>query len=88
MKKLLDVYLHEIYAGKLFHNDVGRLEFTYDPLYIAENKPILSISLPLQAETFKEKIAKPFFSGLLPDDQARQTHTFTRLRSAQHNHIP
>lgn len=72
MKKLLDVYLHEIYAGKLFHNDVGRLEFTYDPSYIAEKKPALSVSLPLQPETFKEKIAKPFFSGLLPDDQARK----------------
>lgn len=71
MKKLLDVYLHETYAGKLYHNDVGRLEFTYDPSYIAENKPALSVSLPLQPETFKEKIAKPFFSGLLPDDQAR-----------------
>lgn len=71
MKKILDVYLHEIYVGQLFHNDVGRLEFTYDPAYLTEENPPLSVSLPLQVKTFTEKSTKPFFSGLLPDDQAR-----------------
>jgi len=54
-------------AGILVKNPEG-YAFTYDPVYLkkAEALPI-SLSLPLQAESFESKELFPFFDGLLPE---------------------
>lgn len=69
--KILDVYLHDIFAGELSQEQSGKLRFSYDSNYVAQKRPALSLSLPLQAESFGEKPVKAFFSGLLPESMAR-----------------
>jgi serine/threonine-protein kinase HipA len=71
MSRVLDVYLHEILAGKLLQEDTGQLSFHYDDAYIASKGLPISLSMPLSATRYGEKIARPFFSGLLPDDVLR-----------------
>ncbi len=52
--------------------DMGQLSFRYLPKWLESKsaKP-LSQSLPLVAEPFGDKIAKPFFAGLLPEGDKR-----------------
>lgn len=78
MTRILDVYLHEKKAGQLVQNDDGALGFAYAPEYLADNNnAAISVSMPLGEEPFPDKIARPYFSGLLPDERARK-----RLASA------
>ncbi|MFZ4379975.1 MAG: type II toxin-antitoxin system HipA family toxin [Polynucleobacter sp.] len=52
--------------------DEGYLSFRYLPQWLeSKNAKPLSQSLPLRAEPFGDKIAKPFFSGLLPEGNKR-----------------
>ncbi len=71
MSKVLDVYLHDIYAGELIQDDSGDLSFLYDSNYFNNNHLAISVSMPLQKELYKGKVVKAFFSGLLPDDLAK-----------------
>lgn len=72
MSRILDVYLHEIFAGKLTQNDAGQLLFAYDETYLSiPDLPQISISLPKIPGTYKENNVRSFFSGLLPDENAR-----------------
>ena len=72
MNRVLDVYLHEIYVGKLFSpSGSADLLFTYDAEYLEADHPALSISLPLDKGTYKGNKVKAFFSGFLPDDIVR-----------------
>ncbi len=71
MSRILDVYLHEIFAGQLIQNDYGGLSFAYDESYVNKDHAPLSLSLPLQAEIFEGDVVRAFFSGLLPDDIVR-----------------
>ena len=42
--------------------------FSYTPAYLQEPNPAsISLSLPLQAEAFKDKRLFPFFDGLIPE---------------------
>lgn len=64
----------------LFANNVGvlslaegRLRFCYHASWLASLDPVaLSCSLPLQAETFDDIRARPFFAGLLPEGHLRR----------------
>lgn len=69
--KILDVYLHGIFAGELCQETSGKLSFTYSQDYLASQSPALSLSLPLQEMPFPEQPTRAFFSGLLPDSFAR-----------------
>lgn len=52
--------------------DEGYLSFRYLPEWLeSKNAKPLSQSLPLRAEPFNDKIAKPFFAGLLPEGDKR-----------------
>lgn len=52
--------------------DEGYLSFRYLPEWLgSKNAKPLSQSLPLRTESFDEKIAKPFFAGLLPEGDKR-----------------
>ena len=72
MSRKLDVYLHWRKAGVLEQDNEANLRFTYDEEYLNSEaaKPI-SVSMPLTGDSYANKIAKPYFTGLLPDESAR-----------------
>ena len=72
MSRILDVYLQEHLAGSLEQTDSGELAFTYDADYLNTAPRGISLSLPLQAETFEGARVGAFFSGLLPDESVRE----------------
>ena len=78
MTRILDVYLKEQKSGLLKQDENGRLSFTYADAYLTQtDAPATSVSMPLSEAPYLDKIVRPFFSGLLPDEHARQ-----RLASA------
>lgn len=73
MTRVLDVYFRETKAGVLAQLDDGLLTFTYDDVYLLNQRSrAISFSMPLQEEPFGDQVVRPFFSGLLPDEGARQ----------------
>jgi len=63
MSKELSVRLNGLEVGILKLTN-GKMEFTYNN----DAKKTLSLSLPLQKESFKEKICRSYFGGLLPEN--------------------
>ena len=50
----------------------GRLDFTYDAGWLGRPHAVpLSASLPLQEKAFDDRAARPFFAGLLPEQDRR-----------------
>ncbi|WP_213775772.1 HipA domain-containing protein [Bradyrhizobium sp. dw_78] len=73
MSHLLDVYFSGVKAGILNQDDGGALSFVYDAGYLAQQEPrAISFSMPLQEGPYFDRAVRPFFSGLLPDEAARQ----------------
>jgi serine/threonine-protein kinase HipA len=69
----LDVYFGEAKAGALSQDDAGALSYAYDPDYLTlPAARAISVSMPLQKASYGDRVARPFFSGLLPDEGARQ----------------
>jgi serine/threonine-protein kinase HipA len=67
----LDVWLEGERVGRL-DQEAGRLAFTYDPGWVSRPDAIpLSASLPVRAEPFDDRAARPFFAGLLPEQEKR-----------------
>lgn len=80
----LRVYLRGEYVGALT-SDSGTLSFAYDGAYCEKkDAPKLSVSLPIQKETFSHHAAAPFFSGLLPDGDVRK-HLAKHLKLSPEN---
>jgi serine/threonine-protein kinase HipA len=51
----------------------GRLHFAYAGSWLAKSDAVaLSVSLPLRAEAFDDRLSRPFFAGLLPEGQMRR----------------
>jgi serine/threonine-protein kinase HipA len=72
MNRILDVYLHERFVGKLIQDKSGTLKFQYDKDYVSSKTPTpFSISMPIQRDIYEGPNVRAFFSGLLPDDIAR-----------------
>ncbi len=68
----LEVWLFGNRIGTLALVD-GRLNFCYAPDWLSQQDAVaLSASLPLQAEPFDDRKARPFFAGLLPEGQMRR----------------
>ena len=73
MTRVLDVYFRDTKAGVLGRLDDGLLTFAYDGAYLLDQRSrAISFSMPLQEEPFGDQVVRPFFSGLLPDEGARQ----------------
>jgi len=73
MSRKLDVFLHNRRVGVLEQFEDASLSFAYSDDYLADAAAMpVSVSMPLVADTYDNSIAKPFFSGLLPDESARQ----------------
>lgn len=69
----LDVYFGAHRAGQLTQGDDGALVFGYAHTYLSDPAArAISVSMPLSAAPFDDRAARPWFSGLLPDEGARQ----------------
>ena len=66
MKQGLDVYLHRVCAGRLTRDAFGTMAFTYEPAYVEQNLPTLSLSLPPRKAPYRGKVVNAFFFGALP----------------------
>lgn len=78
MTRQLDVFLHSAKAGLLEQDGAANLTFTYHADFLASKAAkAISVSMPLTSEPYENAVAKPYFSGLLPDETAR-----TRLAAA------
>ena len=68
----LEVWLFADRIGTLALVD-GRLSFCYASDWLTQSGAIaLSASLPLQAQPFDDRKARPYFAGLLPEGQMRR----------------
>lgn len=73
MTRLLDVRYNAERAGTLSRDATGALGFAYDRDYLGGPEPrAISFSMPLREEPFADRVVRPFFSSLLPDEGARQ----------------
>ncbi|WP_092483227.1 type II toxin-antitoxin system HipA family toxin [Candidatus Ichthyocystis hellenicum] len=72
MSRILDVYLQEHLVGRLEQTDNSAMVFTYDTDYLSTAPYGISLSLPLQPETFTGQQVRAFFSGLLPEENVRE----------------
>jgi len=72
MARVLDVLLNQRLVGQLEQDDSGSLWFRYVEDWLASPDAVpLSHSLPLRKEPFKRNECRPFFAGLLPEEQSR-----------------
>ncbi|MCD6580601.1 MAG: type II toxin-antitoxin system HipA family toxin [Desulfuromusa sp.] len=72
MDNFLHVYIESTKVGILTARESGDYFFTYESSWINSLASIpLSLSLPLQEESFTPEISKAFFSNLLPEGQIR-----------------
>jgi len=73
MARTLDVYLRTHKVGELEQDSEANLTFAYDEQYHnSQNATAISVSMPLTEKPYGNAVAKPYFSGLLPDESARR----------------
>lgn len=84
MADQLQVVHGDMIVGYLRRNDDGTLEFAYSAAAVeqSEGEPLLSVSLPVQAEPYSQVQLLPFFQGLLPEETVL-THIARRLQLSQ-----
>ena len=59
--------MHNKWAGTLVEDEEG-YHFQYEKDYLSDNDPEpVSLTLPLQEETFHSQVMFPFFDGLIPE---------------------
>lgn len=69
----LDVYFGAHFAGRLVQDDGGLLTYAYASDYLADSAAwAISVSMPLTPDRFEDRVVRPYFSGLLPDEDARR----------------
>ncbi|MCR4964299.1 MAG: HipA N-terminal domain-containing protein [Bacteroidales bacterium] len=61
-----EIYFQDKLAGILTEDENG-YTFAYLKEYISEKGTPISLTLPLQAEPFKNDMLFPFFDGLIPE---------------------
>lgn len=72
--KRLTVQLAGRSVGTLIQDDSGRLFFRYLDAWLTDDRARpLSLSLPLGSEPLGDRETRPFFAGLLPDDEVRRS---------------
>ena len=73
MARVLDVYLRDDRVGYLEQTDSGTMRFRYSETWLSSKASTpLSASLPLQPESFGRNACRPFFAGLLPEENSRK----------------
>lgn len=66
MTRSAKVYFRKKLAGTLSEKAGGGYKFVYEPAYL-EKGPAISLTMPLQAESFESESIFPFFAGLVPE---------------------
>jgi serine/threonine-protein kinase HipA len=67
MMRKAEIHMQGRLTGVLEERDRD-YTFTYDAAYLANTDAVaISLSLPLQTESFKDKRLFPFFDGLIPE---------------------
>lgn len=87
MAKLLwgKVYYHNQFAGRLQEDAGGRVIFTYDAHYLAENSPAIAHTLPLQeAPHIHEQGLPPFFDNLVAEGWLQQAQARALAVDSRH----
>lgn len=82
----LNVFLNGTLTGHLHSDDNDRFTFRYTPEYLQQKGVALSCSLPLRAEEFSYREARPFFAGVLPEETSRDI-VADRLNVSRNNDI-
>lgn len=73
MTRSLDVYFDVRFVGRLTQDGDGVLAFVYAPEYLSDPAARgISVSMPLGAAPFEDRVVRSYFSGLLPDEGARR----------------
>jgi serine/threonine-protein kinase HipA len=73
MKRVLDVWWDNRIVGQLTQNQHGELGFVYAPAWLADQRAAaLSASLPKREKPFTKRDCRPFFAGLLPEEDQRE----------------
>jgi serine/threonine-protein kinase HipA len=72
MMRTLDIWWEGRIVGQLTQSQHGELGFAYASVWLDDEiAPGLSASLPKRAEPFTRRECRPFFSGLLPEENQR-----------------
>lgn len=65
--KRAKVFVNTSLAGILAEDEAG-YEFCYNPDYLKSENPVaVSLTLPLSAKPYRDKVLFPFFDGLIPE---------------------
>jgi len=73
MARLLNVFLSGELVGQLEQDDSGAIWFQYGNSWIASESAVpLSASLPVRNERFGRNECRPFFAGVLPEEESRK----------------
>lgn len=73
MARLLGVFLQEELVGQLEQADSGTMRFRYAEKWLGSTSAVaLSASLPLGSKRFGRNECRPFFAGLLPEENSRK----------------
>lgn len=71
-RQILNVFLGPELAGELEQDASGNIRFQYSPAWLdSPNAMPLSASLPLRPEPFSRNETRPFFAGVLPEEESR-----------------
>jgi len=72
-KRTLNVFLGEVLAGQLEQDASGTTRFQYAQAWLDSPDVVpLSASLPLRTERFTRNETRPFFAGVLPEEESRR----------------
>jgi serine/threonine-protein kinase HipA len=65
--KRAKIYMRNIQAGQLTEDENG-YSFSYNKEYLnTDDAEAISLTLPLQEETYRNNVLFPFFDGLIPE---------------------
>jgi serine/threonine-protein kinase HipA len=72
-RRILNVFLGENLVGQLEQDASGSTRFEYSEAWLNLPQAVpLSVSLPLESGKFHRNKTRPFFAGLLPEEQIRR----------------
>lgn len=72
-QQTLNVFLSEAFVGELEQDASGTTRFQYAKSWLNSPDAVpLSVSLPLRDGRFSQKETRPFFAGLLPEEENRR----------------
>ena len=77
--RVLDIWWDGRLVGQLMQNRHGELGFVYAAAWLAtDTTPAISASLPKRPEPYKRRACRPFFGGLPPEENQRDSVALSR----------